>query len=237
MSILFISDLHLDSKRPELTGAFLSFIKSKKNQYDALYILGDLFEVWIGDDADISNNKAVIDALYNFSKNTPCYFQHGNRDFLIGEAFATATGCQLLPEKVVINPYGEPVLLMHGDTLCTADTDYLAFRKMVRSSQWQTDFLNKPIAERQAIAEALRQQSQNANSNKAEDIMDVTQSDVIKDMQHFGVNTLIHGHTHRPAIHCIDENKKRIVLGDWGNTGWMATLDNDGVDLKEFSLV
>lgn len=237
MSTLFISDLHLDSKRPELTGAFLSFLKSNKNQYDALYILGDLFEVWIGDDADIPNNKAVIDALYGFSKNTPCYFQHGNRDFLIGEAFATATGCTLLPEKIVISPYGEPVLLMHGDTLCTADTDYLAFRKMVRSSQWQTDFLNKPIAERQAIAEALRQQSQNANSNKAEDIMDVTQSDVIKDMQHFKVNRLIHGHTHRPAVHCIDENKKRIVLGDWGNTGWMATLDNDGVNLKEFSLV
>src|SRR5690554_6802473 len=126
MSTLFISDLHLDSKRPELTRALIQFLKNNKNQYDALYILGDLFEVWIGDDADIPNHQPVIDTLYDFSKTTPCYFQHGNRDFLIGDAFAKATGCQLLPEKIVIKPYGEPVLLMHGDTLCTADTDYLA---------------------------------------------------------------------------------------------------------------
>ena len=243
---LFISDLHLDPSRPAITRAFLDFLKGEACNADALYILGDFFEAWVGDDDDSPLIATISQALKILNDSgTVCYLMHGNRDFLIGEQFCQRSGCTLLQDPCTIDLYGKPVLLMHGDSLCTGDEGYMAFRAQARSPQWQQQILAMPIDDRRALAKQLRESSMDANSNKAEDIMDVTSSEVVKEMELAGVDLLIHGHTHRPAIHQHrsddlnhgSENLKRVVLGDWHNTGWLLRYNNNGdYALEEFAI-
>jgi UDP-2,3-diacylglucosamine hydrolase len=238
MTTLFISDLHLDPKRPNIVRAFLSFLQDEAQQADALYILGDFFEAWIGDDEDDPFYPPILNALKTLtSDSTPCYIMRGNRDFLIGQDFCQQTGCQLLDDPCLIDLYGKPVLLMHGDSLCTRDEGYMNLRAQIRNGQWQKDFLSKSLNERRAIAQQLRNASKEASQYKASDIMDVTPEEVTNIMAEYDVGLLIHGHTHRPAIHSLDDDKKRIVLGDWYTEGWMLRYSNNGdYQLEQFSI-
>jgi UDP-2,3-diacylglucosamine hydrolase len=238
MTTLFISDLHLDPKRPNIVRAFLSFLQDEAQQADALYILGDFFEAWIGDDEDEPFYAPILSALKTLtSDSTPCYIMRGNRDFLIGQNFCAQTGCQLLDDPYLIDLYGKPVLLMHGDSLCTRDEGYMNLRAQIRSGQWQKDFLSKSLSERRAIAQQLRNASKKASQDKASDIMDVTPEEVTNIMAEYNVELLIHGHTHRPAVHSLDNDKKRIVLGDWYTEGWMLRYPNNGdYQLEQFSI-
>jgi len=219
----FISDLHLDAKRPQMVQAFMQFLGQVNDQADALYILGDLFEYWIGDDIVDSPAgqivKPLLGGLKQLSDNgTELYFTHGNRDFLVGERFAEMTGCTLLPEKQVIDLDGTPTLLMHGDTLCTDDVEYQELRKIFYDTERREQFLALSFDDRVAEANRIRQISQEKMQYKSEEIMDVNQQAVEAVMTEAGVTQLIHGHTHRLAIHEFDLNDqaaKRIVLGDW----------------------
>ncbi|GLS26194.1 UDP-2,3-diacylglucosamine diphosphatase [Marinibactrum halimedae] len=240
MAILFISDLHLDKNRPHVTRAFFRFLTNEASNADALYILGDFFEMWIGDDDDDEFVAQVIDALKRFTQSgIPTYFMRGNRDFLIGDEFAEKSGVHLLPDPTVVTLYDEPVLLMHGDSLCTKDEQYMAFRQQARSHAWQAEVLSKPLEERRAIAAHLRQQSKVMSSRKSEDIMDVTPEEVIKHMAHENTLKFIHGHTHRPARHDITvegKNAERIVLGDWEDNAWYLKVEPDEWSLIEYSI-
>lgn len=216
---LFISDLHLDPARPAITGLLLNFLAQPARQAEALYILGDLFEAWIGDDDDAELGRTVTAALRALTDaGVPAYFLHGNRDFLLGERFAAASGVQLLPESVVIELAGEPTLLLHGDTLCIDDEEYQAFRAQVRHPLWQAQILALPLGQRRALAGQLRETSRQAGQQKAADITDVNLAEVERVMRAQGVRRLIHGHTHRPAIHewrLDGQPARRAVLGDW----------------------
>lgn len=238
--ILFISDLHLDPAHPEVAQAFFRFMENDAPQAEALYILGDFFEAWIGDDLQHPFVEQVKQSLRTLvDKNIPVYLMHGNRDFLIGEQFCQQTGCQLLDDPTLVELYGEKVLLMHGDTLCTNDVDYLAFRDMVRNPAWQQDFLSKTLQERLAIAENIRAASKEKTGQLEYEIMDVTQSEVEKVMTEYQVQLLIHGHTHRPAVHQLKVNGKaaeRVVLGDWHACGWKLTFSAAGYQLQDFPL-
>lgn len=235
MTTLFISDLHLDEKRPDILRAFLHFLQTDALQAASLYILGDLFEAWIGDDDDSEIARTSRAALAALSGNgVALYFMHGNRDFLLGEDFAAQTGGRLLPDPSLINLYGKPTLLMHGDSLCTSDVEYQRLREQVRSRPWQQALLEKPIGERRALAKQLRMASAEANSNKAEDIMDVSPSAVLEALENHGCQRLIHGHTHRPAVHQLTANgteAERIVLGDWDQHLWFLQVDPGGYQL------
>jgi UDP-2,3-diacylglucosamine hydrolase len=217
---LFISDLHLDPSRPEIIDMFERFIVDEAIHADALYILGDLFEAWLGDDAEDETGGRFVDAMRPLRKaGCPCFYLHGNRDFLLGENFARLAGMTLLPDPSVIDLYGTPTLLMHGDTLCTDDFAYQKFRKLSRSPQWQRQFLAQNIEQRRAFASQARQESQRHTGDSANaTIMDVNQEAVEAAMKSAGVLRLIHGHTHRPATHRFDldrEQAHRIVLSDW----------------------
>lgn len=232
MTTLFISDLHLDESRPAITRAFFDFLDQKAANADALYILGDFFEVWVGDDDDAPFSRQIVERLSQLK--TPLYFMVGNRDFLVGERFSRETGAILLTDPSVIDLYGTQVLLMHGDSLCTTDTEYMAFRQQARSPQWQEALLAKPLEERRAFAKQLREQSKSMNSLKAEDIMDVTPEEVLKVMVDANVSTLIHGHTHRPDRHPLEINgqpAERIVLGDWCKKLWWIEASSAGIEL------
>ncbi|WP_039913945.1 UDP-2,3-diacylglucosamine diphosphatase [Cellvibrio mixtus] len=235
MSTLFISDLHLHESRPLITRAFFHFLHHQASKSEALYILGDFFDTWIGDDDDSDLPREVARELFALNqKGITIYFQHGNRDFLLGDDYAHKSGMVLLPESHVIDLYGTPTLLLHGDTLCTADKDYQQFRNTVRNPQWQQQILAQPLNARRALAAQLREKSQSINSMKAEDIMDVTPADVIDQMEKAQVTRLIHGHTHRPARHPLVINNKpaeRIVLGDWHSHGWCIKADQNNCDL------
>lgn len=219
MSTLFISDLHLDEARPRLIAAFEEFLAGEARGARALYILGDLFESYIGDDDDAALNARVARATRKLrDAGVPVYFMHGNRDFLLGEDYAARAGVTLLADPTVVELAGERVLLMHGDTLCTDDAAYLQFRKLVRDPAWQRAFLAKPLAERRAFAAQARGESRKHTANAKPEIMDVNQSAVETAMRTHGVHRLIHGHTHRPATHHFDidgSKAERIVLGDW----------------------
>jgi UDP-2,3-diacylglucosamine hydrolase len=223
VATLLISDLHLDPGRPAIIERFCRFIDDQARYSAGLYILGDLFEAWIGDDDDEPAYRPVVDALARLHAwQVPCFFMHGNRDFLIGAEFAAATGCVLLEEYAVIDLDGQRVLLTHGDLLCTDDHRYLQLRSLVRSAAWQRDFLRKPLAERRAIALGLRETSQSEVASKPASIMDVNAQTVMQCMRSFRVCTLLHGHTHRPAIHRFgldDQAARRIVLGAWYEHG------------------
>ncbi len=213
--ILFISDLHLDQGRPEVTEQFIEFMHTRADEARVLYILGDLFEVWLGDDDPAEEFAGLFSSLSAFSQSRECYFMHGNRDFLIGSQLADKLGFTLLSDPSVIELAGRRVGLMHGDLLCTDDVDYQKFRQMVRNPQWQQQLLAKPLTERKAIAAQLREESGAAMSGKSYQIMDVNQQTVAQTFDQLNIDILIHGHTHRPAVHELDNNRQRIVLGDW----------------------
>ncbi len=231
MTTLFISDLHLDPSRPDTLRAFLDLLAGEARSADALYILGDFFEAWLGDDDDCELGGVVSAALKALNESgVPIYVLHGNRDFLMGTDFCQRAGCELLQEPVKIDLYGKPILLLHGDSLCTEDHSYMEFRAMVRNPQWQQQFLAKPLVERKLIAQHMRDASRQANSNKAMDIMDVTQSEVLKAFDGYEVDVMIHGHTHRPDTHKYELPAgiaTRVVLGDWEQYGWILRYQND----------
>ncbi|SDK89802.1 UDP-2,3-diacylglucosamine hydrolase [Modicisalibacter muralis] len=242
MTTLLISDLHLHAGAPEIAEGFLAYLERQARHAGALYILGDFFEAWIGDDYQGAFETRILEALAQLTQGgTRLYFMHGNRDFLIGDGFAQATGATLLPDPSIVDLDGERVLLMHGDSLCTRDEAYMKFRAMARDPQWQAQILALPVEQRLELAKNLRSQSGEANSNKAEDIMDVTPDEVIATMATHGVRTLIHGHTHRPAVHELEvdgEVARRMVLGDWQpNQGWeIRAEDGGGLELRRFAL-
>lgn len=236
MASLFISDLHLDPRRPAIVDLFLRFLTQEASHAESLYILGDLFETWIGDDDDDALGHLVKAELKRLSeKSVPVYLMVGNRDFLLGEAFAAASRASLLKDPWIVNLYGIPTLLMHGDTLCTDDVAYQQFRAQVRSPEWQATMLARPLAERRTLAQQLRDGSQQATQDKPPNIMDVNAQAVIDTMEAYGVRRLIHGHTHRPAIHewiMRGELAQRIVLGDWYRHGSVLYCDASGCRLE-----
>jgi UDP-2,3-diacylglucosamine hydrolase len=232
-STLFISDLHLDPARPGVTRALADFLQ-QHSDCESLYILGDLFEAWVGDDDDSSLAVQVRGLLRDFSAAGPAlYIMRGNRDFLLGEAFCGTVGAQLLDDPTPIDLHGVPTLLMHGDSLCTADSDYQDFRTTVTDPVWQTRVLARSLDQRRGLAAELRAMSGEANSNKAADIMDVTRDEVEKVMRAHGVRQLIHGHTHRPTRH-EEVSGVRWVLGDWDTQGWAIEAARNKVNLYNF---
>nr|WP_284048229.1 UDP-2,3-diacylglucosamine diphosphatase [Marinobacter sp. ATCH36] len=228
---MFISDLHLEESRPDITNAFLRFLGEEARGVEQLYILGDFFEAWIGDDEHTPLQEQVAKALRAVSEaGTELFLMHGNRDFLIGEDYCNRIGATLLDDPTVVNLYGTPTLLMHGDSLCTADVEYQKFRANMRDPKWQQMILNRPLSERQTMARQLREISMAKNKGKEETIMDVTPDEVVKEMEAHSVQRMIHGHTHRPAVHELEANGKparRIVLGDWGENVWWLEVTPD----------
>jgi len=220
---LFISDLHLTIERPEVTQKFLTLLKDRASQAQALYILGDLFDTWIGDDdfsPPIKSVKKHLKALT--SQGTPVFYIHGNRDFLIGQRFSTETGVTLLDEYSVIDLYGTPTLLTHGDLLCSDDLPYQAFRLKSHSPEWQENVLSKPLLLRILYARWYRLRSFFHKRKKSQDIMDVNQQTIVQVMSQYQAHRLIHGHTHRPAVHELNINGRpaqRFVLAEWKKEG------------------
>jgi UDP-2,3-diacylglucosamine hydrolase len=235
VTTLFISDLHLDAGEPETIRRFVTFIETEARAARALYILGDLFEAWVGDDEDDARVAPVPAALAGLTRaGVSCSLMHGNRDFLIGSEFCAATGCRLLGDYERVGLYGSTVLLTHGDLLCTDDTRYMSLRGTLRNPTWQRDFLAKPLAERRKIAADLRQLSAAEIAAKSYDIMDVNQTTVENVMREHGVSLLLHGHTHRPAIHrfVLDgRHAVRVVLGAWHEHASVVRWNERGYSL------
>ena len=235
MATLFISDLHLDGARPHIVEDFERFCAGEARAADALYVLGDLFEAYIGDDDDATLNARIADALHGVADaGVPVHFIVGNRDFLLGKAYARRCGMDLLDDGVVIDLHGTPTLILHGDVLCTDDAAYLAFRKQVRDPAWQAAFLARPLAERRAFAAQARDASRAHTSRTDMAIMDVNQQAVEYALRRAGVTRMIHGHTHRPAIHDVTldgEPAQRIVLGDWYEQGSVLRVDRGKTEL------
>ncbi|WP_191488951.1 UDP-2,3-diacylglucosamine diphosphatase [Pseudomonas sp. FEN] len=236
--ILLISDLHLEEERPDITRAFLDFLAGRARSAQALYILGDFFEVWIGDDAMSPFQHSICAALRTLSDSgTQVFLMHGNRDFLLGRAFCKAAGATLLQDPSVVRMNDEPVLLMHGDSLCTRDEAYMRLRRYLRNPVTLFILRHLPLRSRHKLARKLRSESRAQTRMKANDIVDVTPQEVARVMQQHGVHTLIHGHTHRPAIHKLQlgaQAAKRIVLGDWDRQGWALQVDEQGFQLAAF---
>ncbi|WP_146910378.1 UDP-2,3-diacylglucosamine diphosphatase [Arenimonas daejeonensis] len=236
MTVLFVSDLHLDVSRPAITSLFLDLLAGEARQAEALYILGDLFEAWVGDDDPGEPGASVCAALRALvDSGVPVYLMRGNRDFLYGQGIAERCGARLLPDPCVVSLAGRPTLLMHGDLLCSDDTAYQAFRRQVRDPAWQANFLAQPLAARQAFAAQARAASKQHQSGMSEAITDVNASTVENTMAAYGVDRLIHGHTHRPAIHSFAVNghpATRVVLGDWYEQGSVLRLSEDGLALS-----
>lgn len=232
MCSLFISDLHLHHGRPELTQALHDFCQQQVEPQSKLFILGDLFEAWLGDDLGLAMYAEVVALLARQTQQgTQIYFISGNRDFLVGEAFSRTTGVTLLPEAYQLQMGQDRILLLHGDTLCTDDTDYQKFRQQVRQPQWQIEFLAQPADVRIAIANQYRQQSQSLTAQKPESIMDVSEAEVLCQLQQHDCNVLIHGHTHRPKVHRYNTTKdilQRIVLGDWDKHFYYLKWPDEG---------
>lgn len=238
MSTLFISDLHLEDGRPECTAWLRGLLEGPARGADALYILGDLFEYWIGDDAPSSAALEVAEALSDLANvGVPCYFMHGNRDFLLGESYAASAGMRLLPEAVVADLYGTPTLLLHGDTLCTDDTAYQAVRRQMRDPAWQAHVLALPVPERLRMAREARDASMQHTGSATEAIMDVNENAVREAFATHGVRRMIHGHTHRPAVHRHQleggAEGERIVLADWYHAGSYLRVTPQGAESIE----
>jgi UDP-2,3-diacylglucosamine hydrolase len=232
---LFISDLHLADERPEINVLFFQFMSEVAGRASALYILGDLFEYWVGDD-QLDHDplaRAVVDSLRHVSSGgTRIFFMHGNRDFLIGERFAREAGLTILPDPTLIELYGKQVLLMHGDTLCTDDVAYQKFRAQTRTTEWKNATLAKPYDARQELARSIRTQSDTEKSQKTEEIMDVTEATVADTFRAHQYPFMIHGHTHRPATHrhiVDDQVCERWVLADWHGRGECLEVSNSNV--------
>ena len=239
MSTLFISDLYLEADRPEIGVQFRAFLAGPAREAEALYILGDLFEAWVGDDDPNSYYAGMKDAIRELSDSgVPVYFMHGNRDFMIGERFAAETGATLLPDPHPVELYGEKVLLSHGDYLCTDDLEYQKVRAMTRNPEWQAMMISKSLEERLAFARQAREQSQAHSASMTEEIADVNEDAVEAAIREHGVEILLHGHTHRPAVHPFHVDERpvhRIVLGDWYEQGSMVEWDEDGPRLEELA--
>jgi UDP-2,3-diacylglucosamine hydrolase len=239
VTTLFISDLHLSGERQHITDLFIQFLHQRASKADALYILGDLFEIWLGDDLVLPDYQEAVTQLRQLADSgIPLFIMQGNRDFLFKTEFEEQTGATLITDPTVIDLYGKPALLMHGDTLCTDDFEYQKFRKLVRGAQWQTEFLAKSKEERIALSKVFRETSKAEMSGKASEIMDVNQQSVEKAMQEHNVDLLIHGHTHRPDIHHFsvdNKTRERIVLGDWYKQGSVLTCSEHGCRLESFS--
>jgi UDP-2,3-diacylglucosamine hydrolase len=237
MATLFISDLHLDPSRPQITALFENYLASDEVRgADALYILGDLVEAWIGDDDDAELPQRIATAIHAVHEaGVPVYFMVGNRDFLLGDAFARRAGMTLLEDGAVHTIHGRPTLLMHGDVLCTDDTAYQAVRQQVRNPAWQKQILSMSLDARRAFAAKAREDSKAHTGSTMENIMDVNGGAVGEAMRKAGVTRLIHGHTHRPAVHefALDgKAAERIVLGDWYEQGSVLRVDGDDVELR-----
>ena len=238
MRSLFISDLHLDAERPHVVGAFERYLATEAREADALYVLGDLFEVWLGDDHATPFNDRMKRAL----ADVPCrkYLMHGNRDFLMGPAFCTDTSMELLEDPTPVDLDGNTWLLLHGDTLCTRDTAYLAAREQLRNPAFQADFLGRSLPERAAFAASVRAESHAHTSSTEMDIMDVTPEEVTRVLAESGLTRMIHGHTHRPAVHDVampdGSDATRIVLGDWDATGWALDVVDGTPTLGSFAI-
>ena len=243
--LIFISDLHLQDRSPELTDALVRFLAEQSGSCEALYILGDLFEVWLGDDARGSCVDRVSEALRKFTRSgSKLFLMHGNRDFLIGNSFAAQCGAQLIQEPYRLGTVHGDIILLHGDSLCTDDLEYQNFRNMVRTAQWQSEFLSKSLEERTQFAQQARAQSQESVANKPEAILDVNHQAVLDCFESNACPRLLHGHTHRPAVHSVSLEQPidgkleatRMVLGDWGTLGWYAVVSDDGWELIHFNI-
>jgi UDP-2,3-diacylglucosamine hydrolase len=235
LTTLFISDLHLDASEPAAGAQFMQFLEQRAVSADALYILGDLFESWVGDDDDEPYRNRICRAIASVSAwGVPCYVMHGNRDFLFQSGFEARTGVRLIADPIVIDLYGEQVLLTHGDALCIADRPYQRLRGLVRNPRWQTRFLRLPLRLRRGLADRARRGSQRHTQRTAYDIMDVDLPAVSAAMRACGVHSLIHGHTHRPAVHEFQldgQNARRIVLGSWHGSGSCLEWGEEGFHL------
>lgn len=239
MERLFISDLHLSDAAPELTHCFERFLELHTQDINELYILGDFFEVWIGDDDATTLTERVRESLKRLTeRGIRVYFMPGNRDFLLGTAYLNTIPATLLQDPYPIDIAGESALLMHGDSLCIDDVEYQAFRTQVRDPVWQNELLQKPLDERRTLAQQLRDMSKEANEVKAADIMDVNEQEVDRVMHEHGVSVLIHGHTHRPARHPLSDLRERIVLGDWQADGpvWVCRTGAAGIEFLSLPL-
>jgi UDP-2,3-diacylglucosamine hydrolase len=236
MTTLFVSDLHLDAQHPEITRQFIEFLEREAPAAEALYILGDLFEVWIGDDDPAPEKRRIVAALRALTeRGVACYVMHGNRDFLLGERFCRETGCQLLEDPTVLHLYGERVLAMHGDALCTDDHSYQRLRAMVRDAGWQRMFLALSTDQRGTLADEARAGSRAHLAQADIAITDVNQQTVLDAMRGANVRLLLHGHTHRPNVHRFELDgieARRIVLGDWHERGSVLYWDAKGFDLR-----
>jgi len=236
MTTLFISDLHLEPKQPAIGEQFLSFLAGEAQKAEVLYILGDLFEAWLGDDDPnpyYSDMKLALRGLT--AAGIPVYFMHGNRDFMIGADFAAETGLTILDDPTVVDLYGENVLLCHGDSLCTDDAHYQQVRAVMRDPKWQAMMLAKSIEERIAFAVQARKESIERGESLSDEIMDVNQDAVAAALNEHGVDVMLHGHTHRPAVHSLDLGDRaatRIVLGDWYEQGSVVRWDDGGPRLE-----
>ncbi|MET1218065.1 MAG: UDP-2,3-diacylglucosamine diphosphatase [Glaciecola sp.] len=233
--ICFISDLHLSADRDDITECFARFMRDEAPLADALYILGDLFEYWIGDDDINPFTTRIAQIIKTTSHHTPVYFIHGNRDFAIKQAFALRAGMTILPEQAVIDCYGTATVILHGDELCTRDVEYMKFRKKARGWWWPRLMLSLPLSWRRKIADNGRKVSKGNKAALAMDIMDVTEADVIQTFVKHNVTRMIHGHTHRPNIHTHNVNghvATRIVLGDWYTQGSVLTVNAQSFDLQ-----
>ena len=237
MSTVFISDLHLSQHSAQVLGHLGEVLRTQVKGADALYVLGDLFEIWLGDDAMTADHRAVLDGFRRISDSgTPVYFMRGNRDFLIGPAFVEASGMTILDDPCVVELYGTRTLLMHGDLLCTDDTDYLKFRLQVRDPAWQKYFLSLSIPERIQLGKDARAASQEAGGKKSNEIMDANLATVAHYMSEHGVQRLIHGHTHRPKVHQLTLGNvpaERIVLGDWHDFSSVLVMNEQGYRLND----
>lgn len=236
MAVLLISDLHLSPERPAVSRAFFAFLQQRAAEASAVYILGDLFEAWIGDDDPSPLSLDVQAALRALSDaGVPLYIQQGNRDFLLGKKFMATSGATLLCDEHLIDHHGFQALVMHGDSLCTDDRDYQRFRRKARNPFYKWCLTMLPLKRRQRLATDWRAKSKAANSNKASQIMDVNANAVDAVMAEHKVATLIHGHTHRPDRHQVNAGE-RIVLGDWHDHGWVLVIDAQGYDLQQFPI-
>jgi len=237
MPILFISDLHLSADRPDITQAFHYLLNEIAPQSEAVYILGDLFEVWLGDDLVLPEYHDSIAEIRKLTeKNIPVYIMRGNRDFLFGPQFESASGATLIDDPTIIDLYGTSTLLMHGDTLCTDDIKYQEFRTMVRNPAFQNDFLSKTPEQRIAIAKQLRDTSKSETNSKSEEIMDVNSDAVLSAFTEHKIQNMIHGHTHRPKIHELNANDlpaTRIVLNDWYDSGFVLIYSENNFKVEK----
>ncbi len=235
MTTLFISDLHLDPDRPDITSQFLEFLDGEARSAEALYILGDLFEVWVGDDDPEPEKRRAVAGLKRLTDlGVPCFVMHGNRDFLLGSRFAGETGCRILADPTIVHLYGSRVLTTHGDVLCTDDVSYQRLRTTVRDLGWQSMFLALSVEQRLALASEARAGSKEHVSSMSAEIMDVNPGAVEIAMRTASVTLLLHGHTHRPKVHDLVVDGKpaqRIVLGDWHDQGSVLRWNERGFDL------